>query len=751
MAIDYTLNWSDDSLKPPFILTGGTIDTTRTSLALTGKGSINWGERLQENLLHLLENFAGGAAPSLPTIGQLWFNSSSERLSVYFDNAWHDLTYRNIASATEPTGPQIGDLWFNTADNLLYVYTSTGWVVALGGGGGGDVYWADTKEYNDLANRINAIMGAPNKILPPNHQGYNQNPLPLIPTTQHATAANWSALMTKRKTLAAFEGIVTDPTLAAEQAVVDFIYKSSVIRSMYQISKDYETVVSNTTKLENNQHNVVAGRYDILNLTPAAYVGSMHMGLIGTYRMTFPSELEMLGMFNSGSALTISSTMSTTTSAQDLTYWQTFINSLGTFKLTADALKRTVGGTETTVSTKGANYYIANVGIVDTNIVSLTQPGTLSHFTTGFAISISYVGSRTFEFTVKYVVIPDTGTTSTTWSTWSTANVTVTTGFSFTKASSAYLNDPPYGNVTLTGSVVPGTYNTTVTPVITKTASILINVITSDNILTASELTGNVTITGSVTSIAKPGDPVKLVVGNNTYNGTVNSLMKYSIEVPGTVMAANTVVSAQVTATDPDTGNPVYGYASRAYTVSISTVATVSLDNVSTDNIISLSEQSTQTSVGIAGVVGGCVKPGDIVTVTCAGQTYRSAVNAANRFWVSIPMSVIKSATSVAASVTGVDAAGVSHTGSDSQAYVVATSVVNPTGPTGGSSGGGSNPFTTTGPTGGGTPDPNGSWQTSPDGTSYWATSWDDDGTGWTQDEQDANITTYPADSSSTY
>lgn len=90
MAIDYTLNWSDDVLKTPFTLLGGSVDTTSTSLALTGKGYVNWGERLQENLLHLLENFAsGGTPPANPTDGQTWYNDVTKKLSVYHTGAWH--------------------------------------------------------------------------------------------------------------------------------------------------------------------------------------------------------------------------------------------------------------------------------------------------------------------------------------------------------------------------------------------------------------------------------------------------------------------------------------------------------------------------------------------------------------------------------------------------------------------------------------------------------------------------------------
>jgi hypothetical protein len=143
MASNYTINWTDGSLKAPFTLNGGTVDTTTTSLALTGKSSNNWGERLQENLLHLLENFASaGAIPNNPTIGQIWYNSIDHSLQVntgvgVWDGlAKHRTAYTSIipsgGTAQDPHTPidsttgvapvrsyQVGDLWFDTSTHQL--------------------------------------------------------------------------------------------------------------------------------------------------------------------------------------------------------------------------------------------------------------------------------------------------------------------------------------------------------------------------------------------------------------------------------------------------------------------------------------------------------------------------------------------------------------------------------------------------------------------------------------------------------
>ena len=93
--MSYTLNWSDDSLKPPFILNNETVDKRTTSLDLTGKDLINWGEYIQEDLLRLLENFASrGIPPRSTTIGQFWYDANSDKLFL-----WDGFSWKTVFSA----------------------------------------------------------------------------------------------------------------------------------------------------------------------------------------------------------------------------------------------------------------------------------------------------------------------------------------------------------------------------------------------------------------------------------------------------------------------------------------------------------------------------------------------------------------------------------------------------------------------------------------------------------------------------
>jgi hypothetical protein len=71
------------------VVPDGTINTTATSLALVGRGVNGYGESENENYVFLLENFASPTAPQNAVAGQLWFNSSTNEISVYSNsNTW---------------------------------------------------------------------------------------------------------------------------------------------------------------------------------------------------------------------------------------------------------------------------------------------------------------------------------------------------------------------------------------------------------------------------------------------------------------------------------------------------------------------------------------------------------------------------------------------------------------------------------------------------------------------------------------
>ncbi len=84
MATTYVLNYTDEinTGKTPITVAPGQIDTTHTSISLSGQGLLIYGEAVNENFLRMLENFASPTPPANPTVGQIWFNSATSSINV---------------------------------------------------------------------------------------------------------------------------------------------------------------------------------------------------------------------------------------------------------------------------------------------------------------------------------------------------------------------------------------------------------------------------------------------------------------------------------------------------------------------------------------------------------------------------------------------------------------------------------------------------------------------------------------------
>ena len=60
----------------------GTINTSSTSLALPGRNYAGYGQYVDTNFVHQLENYANGSPPPNPLAGQLWYNTNSNTMYV---------------------------------------------------------------------------------------------------------------------------------------------------------------------------------------------------------------------------------------------------------------------------------------------------------------------------------------------------------------------------------------------------------------------------------------------------------------------------------------------------------------------------------------------------------------------------------------------------------------------------------------------------------------------------------------------
>jgi hypothetical protein len=124
--MSYTINLTNGNVLTT--IPDGTINTTACSQTLVGKNYAGYGQFLDDNFVHLLENAANSTSPSAPLTGQLWFNTTTTILQVYNGTGWKSLGGSQSAS-TAPSNNSTGDLWYNTTTQQLNVWTGTAWLL----------------------------------------------------------------------------------------------------------------------------------------------------------------------------------------------------------------------------------------------------------------------------------------------------------------------------------------------------------------------------------------------------------------------------------------------------------------------------------------------------------------------------------------------------------------------------------------------------------------------------------------------
>ena len=150
----YTINLTDGAVFAT--IADGTINSS-SSMTLVGKNYAGYGEFLDENFIHLLENGSNTTAPSAPLTGQLWWDKTNNLLKVYNGTIFKTISAAT-ASSTAPTSNVTGDLWYDTTNQQLKVYTGSSFIVV------GPAYTSSEGTAGAIPGTVNDAGGSPHFI-----------------------------------------------------------------------------------------------------------------------------------------------------------------------------------------------------------------------------------------------------------------------------------------------------------------------------------------------------------------------------------------------------------------------------------------------------------------------------------------------------------------------------------------------------------------------------------------------------------
>jgi hypothetical protein len=117
--MSYIIKKTDGTVLTEII--DGLVDQAATDLTLIGKNYSSYGTALNENFVYMLENFANISQPNNPIVGQLWFDTSVNRLQVYNGTGFVAASGAFISSGAPPL-LNAGDLWVDSYNEQLHFY-----------------------------------------------------------------------------------------------------------------------------------------------------------------------------------------------------------------------------------------------------------------------------------------------------------------------------------------------------------------------------------------------------------------------------------------------------------------------------------------------------------------------------------------------------------------------------------------------------------------------------------------------------
>ncbi|MBJ7538789.1 retention module-containing protein [Marinomonas transparens] len=205
----------------------------------------------------------------------------------------------------------------------------------------------------------------------------------------------------------------------------------------------------------------------------------------------------------------------------------------------------------------------------------------------------------------------------------------------------------------------------------TTRATIRVNAITSDDVISSQESSETITVTGRVGFDASVGDTVSMEINGVTYTTTVIDDRSWSADVAGSDLAQGTSFVASVTGQD-SSGNPFTASTTSTYTLDLAaTAGAVSVNAITSDDVINGAESNQATITVTGSAAGGDIAAGDVVTLEINGTSYTTTVDAGGTWSVDVAGNDLVADTVFDVVVTSSDAAGNTVTSTGSSTHTV--------------------------------------------------------------------------------
>jgi len=162
----YPIYFADPGkFSTPILVVDGTVNSSSTSITFIGRNyQGGYGQKLAQDSLNMLENFASSTPPQNPIEGQLWFDTSdtnNKKLKVN-DGAANNAIWSPVNGVHQqpypPSNVLAGDIWVDTSQQQLSIYNGSQFILV-------GPQTAGTSKTGPYASTVTDIYGVSHSIV----------------------------------------------------------------------------------------------------------------------------------------------------------------------------------------------------------------------------------------------------------------------------------------------------------------------------------------------------------------------------------------------------------------------------------------------------------------------------------------------------------------------------------------------------------------------------------------------------------